>query len=99
LLSLFDTRYKKVRGLWGGVGATISVDRLGERLNMNPESCPKKGTCDKIKRARLNRVCLCCTGIEPVESICARCEGKEKAGEGKPVLVTDQLLTFGAGIL
>ena len=76
-----------MRGLWGCVGATIAVDRLEERLNMNPESCPKKDTCAKIKRARLNRVCLCCPGMEPVESICAQCEEKERAGEGKPVLV------------
>jgi hypothetical protein len=58
-----------------------------ERLDMNPESCPKQGTCSKIKMARLTRVCLCCSGIEPVESICARCEEKEKARERKPVLV------------
>ena len=54
---------------------------------MNPESCPKRDTCSKIKRARLNRVCLCCPGMETVESICARCEENEKAGEGKPVLM------------
>jgi hypothetical protein len=54
---------------------------------MNPESCPKRDTCSKIERARLNRVCLCCPGMETVESICARCEENEKAGEGKPVLM------------
>ena len=53
---------------------------------MNPESCPKRNTCSQIERARLNRVCLCCPGIEPVESICARCEENEKAGERKSVL-------------
>ena len=57
-----------------------------ERLDMNPESCPKRDTCDKIKRARLNRVCLCCLGMEPAESICARCEDNENAGERKSVL-------------
>ena len=54
---------------------------------MNPESCPKRDTCSKIERARLNRVCLCCLGMETVESICVRCEDNEKAGERKPVLV------------
>jgi uncharacterized paraquat-inducible protein A len=54
---------------------------------MNPESCPKRNTCSQIERAHLNRVCLCCPGIEPVESICARCEENEKAGERKTILV------------
>jgi hypothetical protein len=54
---------------------------------MNPESCPKRDTCSKIERARLNRVCLCCPGMKAVEFICARCEEKEKDGEGKPVSV------------
>ena len=54
---------------------------------MNPGSCPKRDTCSKIERARLNRVCLCCPGMELLESICARCEENDKAGEGKPVLV------------
>jgi hypothetical protein len=54
---------------------------------MNTESCTKRDTCSKIERARLNRVCLCCPGIESVESICARCEENEKPSERKPVLV------------
>jgi hypothetical protein len=75
--------------MWGCCGVPIFVDRFKEReLDMNLESCPKRNTCSKIKRARLNRVCLCCPGMEPVESICARCEEKEKAGERNPALVT-----------
>ena len=72
----------------GCCGVPIFVDRFKEReLDMNLESCPKRDTCSKIKRARLNRVCLCCPGMEPLESICARCEENEKAGERKPALV------------
>ncbi len=58
----------------------------GERLDMNSEFCPKRDTCSKIKMARLARVCLHCSGIEPVESICARCEEQEEARGRKPVL-------------
>jgi hypothetical protein len=57
-----------------------------ERWDMNPELCPKRDTCSKLKMARLTRVCLHCSGIEPVESICARCEEKEKTRGSKPVL-------------
>ena len=74
--------------MWGCSAAPISGDWLEEReVVMNPKSCPKRDICSKIKRARLNRVCLCCLGMEPAESICARCEEKEKAGERKPAFV------------
>jgi hypothetical protein len=73
--------------MWGCGGSPIFGDWLEEReVEMNSESCSKRDTCSKIERARLNRVCLCCSGMEPMESICARCEEKEKTGEGKPVL-------------
>ena len=54
---------------------------------MNPESCPKRDICLKIKRSRLTGGCLCCSGIEPVEYNCARCEEKDKTRERKPILV------------
>jgi hypothetical protein len=59
---------------------------LRREVDMNPEFCSKRDTCSKLKMARLSRVCLHCSGIEPVESICARCEEKEKSGERKSML-------------
>jgi uncharacterized paraquat-inducible protein A len=75
----------------GGCGDTArhlnSLTALTEeRRDMNPELCPKRDTCSRLKMARLARVCLHCSGIEPVESICARCEEKEKTRGSKPVL-------------
>ena len=67
-------------------GPPIFAGQLKERLDMNTECCPKQDSCSKIESARLRRVCLCCPGIEPVESICARCEEGKMAVEGEPVL-------------
>ena len=55
---------------------------------MNPEFCSKRDTCSKLKIARLTRVCLHSSGTESVESICARCEEKERVRGRKPVLAT-----------
>jgi uncharacterized paraquat-inducible protein A len=75
----------------GGCGAVArplySLTALRkERRDMNSELCSKRDTCSRLKMARLSRVCLHCSGIEPAESICARCEEKEKTRGRKPLL-------------